>query len=123
MINVIVVPEMEDSEFNISREDIVQINEHLGNPKLKERNARYLMFFSLKTCYADRIYHILDYKFDATERYIKLGNSFVLPKRWTEICQQGRFEYHHLKEFGMTELVPGLLVKKNQQIKIQIKIK
>ncbi|MDR2900021.1 MAG: hypothetical protein LBV20_00675 [Treponema sp.] len=123
MISVIVVPETEDFEFTISRDNEVCINEHLGNPKLKERNARYLIPFWLKECYADRIYHIVDYNFDSDKRYIKLGNSFLLPKKWTEICQPRRFEYHELEEFEMTEICSGLLVKKNQQIKLKIKIK
>jgi hypothetical protein len=123
MISVIVVPEAEESECTISHDYVVHINEHLGNPKLEERQTHYLIPFSLKECYADRIYHIAEYKFDSDERYIRLGNSFVLPKKWTEICQQGRFEYHDLNEFEMTEICPGIIVKKNQQIKLQVKIK
>jgi hypothetical protein len=122
MISVIVVPETEEFEFNISHDNEVCINEHLGNPKLKERNTRYVIPFSLKECYADRIFHIVDYNFDSDKRYIKLGNSFMLPKKWTEICQQGRFEYHDLTEFEMTEICPGILVKKNQEIKLKIRI-
>jgi hypothetical protein len=123
MISVIVVPETEEFEFTLSRDNIVKINEHLGNPKLKERNTRYLIPFWLKECYADRIYQIVDYKFNSQDRYIKLGNSFMLPKNWVDICQPRRFEYHDLKEFEMTELCPGLLIKKNQEIKLKIKIR
>ncbi len=114
MISVIVVPETEEFEFIVSHDNLVQINEKLGNPKLEERNTKYIIPFWLKECYADRIYHILDYKFDGKRRYIKLGNSFVLPKKWTEICQPRRFEYHELSEFEMTEICPGLLTTINQ---------
>jgi hypothetical protein len=114
MISVIVVPETEEFEFIVSHNNEVCINEKLGNPRLEERNTRYIIPFWLKECYADRIYHVLEYKFDATERYIKLGNSFMLPRKWTDICQPRRFEYHELKEFGMTEICPGLLSPINQ---------
>jgi hypothetical protein len=114
MISVIVVPETEDFEFIVSHDNIVRTNEKLGKPKLEERNTHYIIPFWLKECYADRIYHVLDYKFNAKESYIKLGNSFVLPKKWTDICQPRRFEYHELQEFGLTEICPGLLTTINQ---------
>jgi hypothetical protein len=118
-----VVPETDEFEFTISRDNEVCINEKLGNPKLKERNTHYLIPFWLKECYADRIYQIVDYNFDSDKRYIKLGNSFMLPEKWVDICQPRRFEYHDLKEFNMREIAPGLLVKKNQQLTIKIRIR
>jgi hypothetical protein len=114
MISVIVVPETEDFEFIVSHDNIVWINEKLGKPKLEERNTHYIIPFWLKECYADRIYHVLNYKFDGDKHFIKLGNSFVLPKKWTDIFQPRRFEYHELQEFGLTEICPGLLTTINQ---------
>ena len=114
MISVIVVPETEDFEFNVSHENVVWINENLGIPQLEARNTNYLIPFWIKEGIANRIFHILDYKFDGTDRFIRLGNSFVLPKTWKKTGQNRRFEYHELKEFQLTEVCPGILVPINQ---------
>jgi len=108
MPSVIVVPETEDFEFIVSHENFVWINENLGNPKLEERNATYLAPLWIKDGYVSRIYHIIEAVF-GTERYIKLGNSFILTRHWRNHGQSRRFEYHDLKEFSMVEIAPGLL--------------
>jgi len=114
MISVIIVPETKDFEFNVSHENIIWINKNLGCPKLENRNTNYCIPFWIKEGYANRIFHIIDFQFDSNDRYIKLGNSFLLPKKWTNIGQNRRFEYHNLKEFELTEIIPGILMPINQ---------
>ena len=114
MISVIVVPETEDFEFNVSHENVIWINENLGNPQLVKRNTNYCIPFWIKEGYANRIFHIIDFKFNKKERYIKLGNSFLLPTIWKKIGQNRRFEYHNLKDFGLTEITPGIVIPLNQ---------
>ena len=110
MPNVIVVPETDDFQLDVSHRNVVWINKNLGIPKLKDHKARYLApFWTGQGGGVDRVYHIVDARDvgDATE--IELGNSFVLPYRWTNMVQRRRFEYHPLDTFGLSEIRPGLL--------------
>jgi hypothetical protein len=60
MISVIIVPETEDFEFNVSHENVIWINENLGKPQLGSRNTNYCIPFWIKEGYANRIFHIID---------------------------------------------------------------
>ena len=92
MPNVIVVPETEDFEHDVSH-----------------RNVQYLAPFWTGGRGVNRVYHIVDVRDAGDSTEIELGNSFVLRCRWTKIGQNRRFEYHPLADFGLSEIKPGLL--------------
>lgn len=115
MINVMVVPEIEDYRIDVSHRSLVWINQQLGVPQLKSRDARYLAPFWIgKNEGVNRVYHILDVRHVGESTEIELGNSFILPYRWTNIGQKRRFEYHLLADFGFLEVTPGLLISNRQ---------
>lgn len=112
MSKVIVVPETEDYTLDVSHANVVWITKALGNPKLKDHDARYLAPLWLKQpSGVTRIYHILDVLDAATSTEIRLGNSFTLDQPWDSPGQRRRFEYHNLSTFGFAEICPGLLLK------------
>ena len=102
-----VVPETEDFTFNVSHENVVWINKSLGEPKLKERNAKYLAPYWITDDLrgVNRLYHILN----ISDNEITLGNSFVLDKIWDNMGQYRKFEYKPLKSFNFIELRDGIL--------------
>jgi hypothetical protein len=108
MINVIVVPEINEYIKSTAYDLEVYINKEIGLPKLKENKAKYLAPFWLdeKNRGVDRIYHITGIK----DNVIYLGNSFVLKKRWTNAGQTRKFEYHPLESFDFVEISDGLLI-------------
>lgn len=116
MPNVIVVPETEEFQHDVSHRNLVWITKRLGVPQLKQREATYLAPFWIGEEYrgVNRLFHIVDvrkggrHNNDATE--IELGNSFVLKENWIGLGQFRRFEYHPLNVFGFIELRPGLLI-------------
>lgn len=114
MTNVIVVPETEEYRLDVSHGDLVWINRQLGVPQLEANDTRYLAPFWIGEEGVNRIYHIVDVRDAGESTEIGLGNSFVLPSRWTNIGQRRRFEYHPLADFGFLEIRPGLLIA-NQQ--------
>ena len=109
-ISVLVVPETGKFTEDVSHHNVVWINKSLGKPKLKGRNAKYLVPYWLKEPEgANRIYHILDLE-EHEECYgIHLGNSFVLPEQWKGMAQKRRFEYWNLSDFQFVEVCSGLL--------------
>lgn len=111
MINVIVVPEKKEYIEHVSHENIVWINKDLGRPKLKERNAKYLVPYwcTNENRGAKRIYHILGIK----DNEITLGNSFVIEKEWNKMNQFRKFEYHPLESFNFIEVKDGFLIPYN----------
>ena len=115
MTNVIVVPETEEYQLDVSHRYVVWINRNLGVPQLEDNEARYLApFWIWENEGVNRVYHIVDVRDAGESTEIELGNSFVLPSRWTNIGQKRRFEYHPLAHFGFLEIRPGLLIA-NQQ--------
>ncbi len=110
MLQVIVVPETEDFTNHVSHENVVWINNNLGKPDLKGRNASYLAPYWLHgTEGVNRIYHIREFKLGSNASTFVLGNSFALENYWTAMGQHRRFEYHPLKTFGLVEICAGLL--------------
>lgn len=107
MINVIVVPENDKFKYDVSHNLVVYINEDIGFPRLKERNAKYLAPFWLNQSEygVDRLYHILN----TSGNEIYLGNSFVLNEQWNKAGQTRKFEYHSLESFNFIEIKDGLL--------------
>ena len=115
MTNVIVVPETEEYQLDVSHRYVVWINRKLGVPQLEDNEARYLAPFWIgENEGVNRVYHIVDVRDAGESTEIELGNSFVLPSRWTNIGQKRRFEYHPLADFSFLEIRPGLLIA-NQQ--------
>ena len=111
MPTVIVVPETEEFEHDVSHRNVVWINKNLGVPQLKERDARYLApFWTGPARGVNRVYHIVDVRDAVGSTEIELGNSFVVSSKWKNMGQPRRFEYHPLAAFGFTEIRPGLLI-------------
>jgi len=54
MINVIVVPEVDSFKIDVSYRKVVWINKNIGTPRLKERNARYLVPYLVNKRYQRR---------------------------------------------------------------------
>lgn len=110
MPNVIVVPETEDFQLDVSHRNLIWINKNLGVPRLKEWNAQYLApFWTGPVGGVKRVYHIVDVRSAGDSTEIELGNSFVVSSKWKNMGQPRRFEYHSLDEFGFSEIKPGLL--------------
>lgn len=110
-INVIVVPETDDFEYHVSHGNVVWINGSLGTPQLEARNVKYLVPYWLKETRATRIFQITDVGIEEGNTAIYLGHSFVLPKSWNKMGSHRKFEYFPLKEFGMTEISEGYLMR------------
>ena len=88
MINVIVVPETEEFQLDVSHRNVVWINKNLGVPRLKDRDARYLApYWTGQGGGVNRVYHIVDDRDVGDSTEIELGNSFVLRCRWMKIGQ------------------------------------
>ena len=116
MPQVIVVPETSEFSHTVSHSSVVWINPNLGTPQLDAREARYLAPFWLTDEFrgANRVYHILNIRTDengTTE--ISLGNSFVLAEPWTGMGNPRKFEYHALESFGLNEICPGLVCRRD----------
>ena len=110
MRNVIVVPETEDFEHDVSHRNVVWITKNLGVPWLNERNVQYLApFWTGPDGGVNRVYHIVDVRDVGGSTEIELGNSFVVSSKWKNMGQPRRFEYHSLAEFGFCEIKSGLL--------------
>ena len=109
MISVIVVPETDEFKNDLFHGETIYINEALGEPKLKERNAKYLAPYLLTEQCVLRIYEILDMKHVPPSYEIYLGNSFLVQGKWNKINQPRKFEYHKLEEFNFIELKDGFL--------------
>jgi hypothetical protein len=107
MINVIVVPENDEFKYDVTHNLEVYINKDIGQPKLQERNVKYLAPFWLnKAEYGvDRLYHIVS----VVDNVIYLGNSFILNEIWNKAGQTRKFEYHSLDSFNFVEIKDGLL--------------
>lgn len=111
MPRVMVVPETEEFEMDVSHDNVVWVTKKLGIPHLDDNDARYIAPLWLKSGgTVTRIYHILGARDDGESTEIKLGNSFVLRTPWSDAGQHRRFEYRELAEFGMAEICPGLLL-------------
>lgn len=110
MIKVIVVPETVEFEHDVSHKNKVWITNELGEPRLEENNARYLAPYWINEDGVNRIYHILSLSPGEECSTITLGNSFVLPEKWSEMNQKRRFGYKSLSEFGFVEVCPGIIV-------------
>ena len=109
MISVIVVPETDEFKHDLFHGETIYINETLGEPKLKERNAKYLAPYLLTEQCVFRLYEILDMKHVPPSYEIYLGNSFLVEGKWNKINQPRKFEYHKLEEFNFIELKDGFL--------------
>ena len=113
MINVIVVPEIEDFIRDVTYEEVIWINKALGVPKLEEKNAKYIAPFWITDKFrgVNRIYHINDAYVtkNGTFEFV-LGNSFILTNVWDSMGNPRKFEYHKLSSFGMLEIKEGLLI-------------
>ena len=110
MPTVIVVPETEDFEHDVSHRNLVWINKNLGVPRLKHHDTRYLApYWTGPVGGVKRVYHIVDVRDAGNTTEIELGNSFVVSSKWKNMGQPRRFEYHSLAEFGLCEIKPGLL--------------
>lgn len=111
MPKVIIVPETEDFEHDVSHRNIVWITKNLGTPKLDEHDARYLAPLWVGENHGvNRIYHILSIIDSNESTEINLGNSFVLKTPWQNAGQHRRFEYHDLADFEFVEVCPGIIV-------------
>lgn len=112
-INVIVVPEKREYIQDTTFLNEIYINSDLGEPRLKERNAKYVAPFWLdeKEQGVDRIYHILEMNSFQHAHVIRLGNSFILDRKWQNMGGHRKFEYHELNDFGFAEIKDGLLLK------------
>lgn len=112
MSNVIVVPETEGFEHDVSHRNLVWITTSLGKPKVEEREVNYLAPFWLgENEGVNRIYDIRDLRDSRGVTEFHLGNSFVLENNWTNLGQRRRFEYHPLSVFRFIEIRPGLLIE------------
>jgi len=111
MINVIVVPENDEFKYDVTHNLVVYINKDLGQPRLEDRNVKYLAPFWLnKDEYGvDRLYHITLVE----DNVIYLGNSFILEEKWNRAGQTRKFEYHPLESFNFVEIKEGLLTYYN----------
>ncbi len=111
MANVIVVPETKEFRLDVSHRNLVWVSKKLGIPKLKHRQANYLAPFWIgEDEGVSRLYHIVGAEDCPETTDLILGNSFVLPTKWTAAGQRRRFEYHPLTSFGFVEIKPGLLL-------------
>jgi hypothetical protein len=111
MPTVMVVPETEGFEFDVSHENLVWVTKKLGKPQLARREVRYLAPLWLKGGVGvTRVYHILSSRDAGEATEFELGNSFVLKSTWNKSGQRRRFEYHDLSAFGFAEISPGLLL-------------
>jgi len=117
MINVIVVPEVESFKIDVSYRNVVWINKNIGTPRLKERNARYLVPYWLTKDIkgVNRIYHIEG--FDPKNNEIILGNSFIIRNSWDKMGNHRKYEYHTLESFDFVEVKEGLLIPYNFEVK------
>lgn len=110
MPKVIVVPETEEYQFDVSHKNLVWITKKLGVPKLKDRDVSYLAPLWIgEPQGVTRIFHIVDWRDIEHATEIEIGNSFRLKKTWNEPGQRRRFEYEDLSVFGFHEIEPGLL--------------
>jgi hypothetical protein len=109
-ISVIVVPELEEFKYDAFNGEVIHIHATLGEPKLKEHNAKYVAPYWLDVDRVERIYEIIEMHLTGDSYQIYLGNSYVLKETWDEIKQRRKFEYHSLESFGFKEVINGFLV-------------
>lgn len=109
MSNVIVVPEKREFWEDLFQNEVIYINENLGEPKLDVRNTRYIAPYLIDEQRALRVYHILEMRHVPPNYEIYLGNSFLVTNDWNNVAQGRRFEYHPLVSFGFIEVQPGFL--------------
>lgn len=109
MISVIVVPETDEFKNALFHGEKVYINEALGEPQLKTKNAKYLAPYLLTEKCVLRLYEIIEMKHIPPSYEIYLGNSFLVTEKWDKINQPRKFEYHKLEEFNFIELKDGFL--------------
>lgn len=109
MINVIVVPETDEFREDLFHNEVIYINEALGQPNLEGRTVKYIAPFLLTEKKVLRLYHILDIKHISPSYEIYLGNSFLMEEPWDNMGQRRKFEYHPLREFKFIELKEGFL--------------
>lgn len=108
-ISVIVVPQTDEFMKDISHHLEIYINKNLGVPKLKERNAKYAVPYSLSGYKADTVYHIVN-SYEIPEcTILELGNPFILKSPWNAMGNYRRFEYHSLESFSLVEVEDGVL--------------
>jgi|GEM_PF-1925583 len=123
-INVMIVPETIDFLSNVLIDNKIWINKNLGEPRLLERNVKYIAPYWLSNESdrgVNRIYHILDMTstLDGKSYEITLGNSFNLIENWHRLDQFRRFQYVPLSEFKLRELAEGILVPAKENNKIE----
>lgn len=110
MPQVIIVPESDEYQLDVSHNGVVWINKNLGRPQLDTREARYLGPLWLDIGGVNRLYHIVGVEEKSGAWELELGNSFVLPDVWQRAGQHRRFEYADLSDFDMVEVREGLLI-------------